>query len=407
MSKVGEEEPGARTEDEPTRSGLTRTAGLRRPETGIPPVAPRRSSAPPAIGNESDTPRARTSTGTSRSMTISQLARAHLVRMPSDPALDPAADAVLDAVGVDAGTVAIVVEVPHERVGASLTRAAERRGLTVEPYVVDADRLGSEAFVARLANALLDVAGVIYVAGALGVAPPLRAALFRAGGRRRDALLLGLDGRIVLHNLGALSRELEGIAARVEATCKKGRELFVEGLGGTSLRVALGASLPFQHDIGRLDGPGLLVLPAGRTLFCPPNLSGTLAPDGGVLLPGDEVRTAATKLRLTFEQGRLTGAEGPYADRILAAARAVPNGTMVGQVVFGTNPGILTPIGHEGQDLTTPGLHLVLGDSRPEHTGAAFCATRSITLGVRRPDVRVDGEPLLVRGKFARAITGR
>ncbi len=329
---------------------------------------------------------------------------AHAGRLGADTVLENAASAVLVALGLERGTLVLLVEPPYERLGSALERTAARLGLSLVSHVVDAEHLACEAFVGRIVSTLHDASGAIYLASPLGIAPQLRAALFRSGGTRRDALLLGIDDRVVMHHLGSLSKELETIAARVEAHCRKGKTIRVEGLGGTDLRIGTGSAVPWQHDIGRLDGPGLLVLPAGRSLFCPPNVSGTLAPDGGVLLPGEEVRVPATRLRLHFEQGRLVDAEGPLADRVLGAARAVPSGTMVGQVVFGTNPAVLTPVGHEGQDLTMPGLHLVLGDSRPEHTGAVFCASSSITLGVRRPDVTVDGDPLLVRGKFARAV---
>jgi hypothetical protein len=361
------------------------------------------SSARPPIGRSPSSTFPAIAPG--KSITVSHQARLHLSMIPPVPGLDAAAELLLDALGLTRAhaSLAVVIEVGHERIGSAVQRAAQRRGLAVHPYLVDAESQRNEAFMQRLCQALRDAAGSLYLASASGIAPALRRKLHHATTGRRHALVLGADERLAVQSLAVDRAELEALGERLRAFCMEHTSLTVETLTGTALRVAWEATTRWHHDRARLDDAGTLLLPAGRVLVTPADVTGTLSPDAGVLLPDGELRSRGAKARLRFEGGRLVGAEGPWAERILSTARAEPNGDRVGQLVFGTNTNLLTPIGHDGQDLTMPGVYLVLGDSRPEQTGAPFCASSRVVLMMRRPDVRVGGEPLLVRGRYVRA----
>jgi hypothetical protein len=72
---------------------------------------------------------------------------------------------------------------------------------------------------------------------------------------------------------------------------------------------------------------------------------------------------------------------------------------------MGTNTSILTAVGALLQDLKMPGFHLTLGHSASAETGADWDTMIEVPALVRRPDVHVDGEPVMVRGRYSRAIT--
>jgi len=111
---------------------------------------------------------------------------------------------------------------------------------------------------------------------------------------------------------------------------------------------------------------------------------------------------------LRFELGELVDAEGPEEDvrALLEAADAAPNGRRVGMLGLGTNTSVLTSIGAILQDLKMPGVHLTLGYTSRDQTGATWTSDVEIPLIVRRPDVRLDGTPIMVRGRYALDLTG-
>jgi len=108
--------------------------------------------------------------------------------------------------------------------------------------------------------------------------------------------------------------------------------------------------------------------------------------------------------RLTIERGEVTKIDGPVEvcarlERVLDGAASARR---VGQVGFGTNTGVLTPIGALLQDLKLPGFHLTLGHTCPEVTGAKWDSEVEIPLLTRRATVTIDGESVLVAGRFPR-----
>ena len=118
-------------------------------------------------------------------------------------------------------------------------------------------------------------------------------------------------------------------------------------------------------------------------------------PDGTKIPP--DVRT-----KLVLERGEVTKIEGPseICERLGAILDGTASARRVGQVGFGTNTGVVAPIGALLQDLKVPGFHLTLGHTCPEITGAKWDSDVEVPLLTRRATVTIDGEPLLVAGRF-------
>ena len=72
----------------------------------------------------------------------------------------------------------------------------------------------------------------------------------------------------------------------------------------------------------------------------------------------------------------------------------------VGTVVIGTNVGMLTPIGEMVCDQNLPGLHLSLGNTFPDITGAEPGALSQLTLTTSGADIDLDGTQLLRAGRY-------
>jgi aminopeptidase len=72
----------------------------------------------------------------------------------------------------------------------------------------------------------------------------------------------------------------------------------------------------------------------------------------------------------------------------------------VGLVVIGTNVGMRDPVGEILCDQNLPGLHIGLGSTFPELTGAAWNTQRQLMLASAYTDVDLDGVPLIRSGRF-------
>jgi len=154
---------------------------------------------------------------------------------------------------------------------------------------------------------------------------------------------------------------------------------------------------------GVLHGTGWTNLPGGEVFGVPARVEGTLVHDGGIWLPEGAELPLAFRTKIVFERGevaRLDGASEPCA-RLEAALQASNGGRRVGQVGFGTNTGVVAPIGALLQDLKLPGFHLSLGHTCPEDTGARWDSDVEIPLLTRRATVTIDGATVMQNGKYA------
>ncbi|MCB9616220.1 MAG: aminopeptidase [Sandaracinus sp.] len=339
------------------------------------------------------------------SITVSQDAETHLAAYPPDHSLaDPARAVLENAIGLSTGQlVVLVVEVGCEAFGRALLAAAVELGLETRTYLVDMSISRSLPFRARLESHLAEADGSVMVGTVGGLDAEFRRRVCTLPGRRRHAHMVGVSEAMMRQSLRSDWSEVHQVGERLRRRLARARRIDVDSGLGCTLRVDLDDAARWHNGSGWLREPGFSNLPGGEVVTCPARAEGAYRADGGVWLhDGTAIRSPHV---LRFHRGSLVEVEGPDADSIWRAADADPQGRRLGQVAFGTNLNVLTPIGAMLQDLKMPGLHLVLGYSCPEHTGASWSASSMVAALGRRLDVVVDGEPLLVRGRYARSVS--
>lgn len=341
------------------------------------------------------------------SITVSYEAKQYLSELPVDPSLLAGArNALQVALGLRPGQrLVLIAEVVHRAIAAALLHEAEQDGLSIDAYIVGELQASNEAFVNRLCDKLEDADASILVCDLSGLSPQFRRRVIYAGGdRRRHAHMVGITESMMRQSLRADYEEVHQLGERLAACMKKNSVLDVSCSPGTELRIECEPACRWFNGSGLLRKAGWVNLPGGELVTSPKTLSGTVVPDGGVWLPDGTELGRGGRLRLRFDFGELVDAEGLDSDRLLEALDGVAFGRRVGQAAFGTNTSVLTPIGCVLQDLKMPGFHLVLGDSCPDQTGAHWNGGIDVQVLMRRPDVRVDGRPVMVRGRYARDI---
>jgi leucyl aminopeptidase (aminopeptidase T) len=336
------------------------------------------------------------------SVTVSTEARALLGEFPIDETLAPGARNVAHCLGVARGEhLVLVVEIGHERIAAAILREAEAAGASVDAYLVDTPRVENALFVQRLLGRLEDAEVSALVSSISGMPVPFRRRLIpQPPSGRRHAHMVGIDERMMLQSMRADYDEVHRLGERVMAMLQPESVIEVESATGTQLRVQCHPGHRWRNASGIQREPGWSNLPGGELFTAPATVDGVVVPDGGMWLADGRAIPRTVRAVLRFAGGRLTGVEGVSEPAFLAMIDSEPQGRRVGQIGFGTNIAVLTPIGSLLQDLKMPGIHLTLGDPCPELTGADWECPFEVPVLLRRPDVRIDGQPVILRGRY-------
>ena len=338
-------------------------------------------------------------------------ARERLLAREVDPRLLPGARNVIRAcLRVQPGhKVVLVVEASEaiEPLGAAFLIEAEQAGGECFVYLMNETHTASEAVVSRLIDRLEDADASLLVASISGLPRAFRRRLVDAGGaRRRHGHMVDASPAILVQSLRADFEEVQRIGERLLDRLKNAQMIHVVTSTGTDVRFRLDPAHRWHQESGLLSNPGWVNLPAGEVGTCPGSVDGVVVPDATWTTESGELPRAA-RLRLHFTAGRLTEIETREKDVVDALTAYVDtdvNGRRVGQFGFGTNVAVLTPIGSLLQDQKMPGVHLSLGHPFGALTGANWTSTVEVPLLIRRPDVTIDGRPVMVRGRYTGGI---
>lgn len=326
---------------------------------------------------------------------------------PPDPAiLVGAKNAIETCLAVRAGESVVIVTHRGEvaPIGSALLQAAQDVGARVEAFVVGPNEAADPRYVAMLVKHVSSADASILVSAIEGGLPvELRRRLVEVGTtKRRHGHMIGITAAMMSQAMRADYAEVERVSQWLAKKLTATARIHATTAAGTDLELSMDPSALVVVASGVLHGPGWTNLPGGEVYGVPGRVEGTLVPDGGIWLPEGTELPLAFRTKIIFERGevaRLEGASEPCA-RLEAALQASNDGRRVGQVGFGTNTGVLSPIGALLQDLKLPGFHLSLGHTCPEVTNASWDSDVEIPLLTRRATVTIDDVPVLTAGKF-------
>lgn len=365
------------------------------------------SNEPPEI-SDSDAPGAAGPRPRRDSITITRDARTYLELQAVDPSLVAGArNLLVGGLAVRPGEkLVLICEASSQAIATAILNEASAEGLEIQPYLVGPEQATNDAFIRRILSVLQDAELSIAVTSQVSALPDafLEKLVASADGGRRHAHLVGVTEAMIRQSMRGDFQEMAHLGRRLVSKLQGQGTIKIAAGPKTLLEVEFDESHRWHLNDGMQHQPGWTRVPGGELYTTPVNVSGTLIPDGGIWLPTGQEIELPRRVSLRFLDGKLTGATGPGADRLMDALGADENATRVGRFVFGINISLLTAIGAQAQDLTMPGIYLVLGDPAAERTGAAWSSGVSIPVAVRRPDVSVNGQPVMVRGRYARDL---
>jgi leucyl aminopeptidase (aminopeptidase T) len=305
-------------------------------------------------------------------------------------------------------TVLVIVDRPRADLVPSLAEVANVCGARCEVAVLDDIALRPlrevpKALEEKLARAQATVLLVGFVEGEHTMRLELLERVRELG--LRHAHMVGVTRRAMLAGFSVDPTRILDATRSVRTRLRPKSVIHAKTGAGTDVTVKLDPSHRWAEHVGVIRPGRWENLPSGELMTSPESVDGVFVCDataGGAFGAAAGVLTR-TPLRLEIEGGivKSVSCSDSSVQRGVEAFLALDRySSRVGTIVLGTNVGLLAPIGELVCDQNLPGLHLTLGSTFPDVTGAPATTTAQLSLTSSGGDVDLDGAPLIRAGRY-------
>jgi leucyl aminopeptidase (aminopeptidase T) len=236
---------------------------------------------------------------------------------------------------------------------------------------------------------------------------PMRAELIHGAQARglRHAHMVGVTRRSLLAGFSVDPSRIVEASRAVRLRLRPDSRLRLRSPAGSDLEVTLHPSHRWLEHVGAIRPGRWENLPAGELVTAPRSVDGVFVADGSI---GGHVGAGAGLLahkpiRIELEGGAVKNVscfDLGLKREVESFLRRERGSDRVGTVIVGTNVGIVAPVGEPLCDQNVPGLHLGLGASFHEQTGAPPTTRLQLTLTGGRADLDLDGVPIVRSGRY-------
>lgn len=318
-------------------------------------------------------------------------------------------ESLLDAYAqVRPGDVAVVLYTsdshePAAWISAGLeVRGIEVRRLWMAPLV-------DPGFAARLATTLDagPIAGRLMVFSVerdtLSHTNELHAALAAFPAERRCVLrMISATAEVFEDTLAATPSQLSALNAGLLDALMPARRLRITTDGGTDMTLHLDPARRWISNRGTARPGGTVVLPAGEVATCPAGAEGLFVADFAFninTITARDARLTHAPVRVRLAAGRAVDVrcDDPVLQRFLDECFAMEHATRIGELGFGTNPGVAAPIAFNShRNERCCGVHLGFGQHNQDEALMGYQARLHLDLIARGGLVWVDdaAEPI-------------
>jgi len=221
----------------------------------------------------------------------------------------------------------------------------------------------------------------------------------------RHAHMIGVSREVMAAGLAIDPQRIAGIALALRARIRPSSVIRVRSSGGTDLEIRCEARFRWVENSGRIRPGKWENLPGGQLTSTSSEISGTFVANAALSgLPGlEESVVMRSPVEIKVELGRVRSvlsSSGPVMRAVEAFIRSGRNLDRVGHFAFGTNIGLVEPMGLIIADQNLPGLHLTLGMTYPELTGADWDGEGQLILTGKHADIDIDGDPVMRSGRY-------
>ena len=302
----------------------------------------------------------------------------------------------------------LIVDSSREDIALVFAEAARWREVTLKTFVLE--ELGRRplgALPGDLREALGDADASIYVASALRDELDLRKQIIVtvAEKKLRHAHLVEVTAKILKVGLAVDPKRINDIARALKARLRPDSTVHLRSKDGSDLEVRCDPRFRWIDNSLSIRPGHWENVPSGELLTAPAHVAGTFVANASVTNISDGLTgaLATNPLHLDIQDGFVRSVEcssHAAAEALKSFMRSGSNQDRVGLFSFGTNVGLATATGHVLADQTLPGLHLVLGMTHPELTGADWNAREQFVLTAGGADLDLDGVPIMRGGRY-------
>ena len=256
-------------------------------------------------------------------------------------------------------------------------------------------------------DALAKAQASILLLGYEATEAPMRLELIKEVERLglRHAHMVGVTRKSLLAGFTVDPVRVVDTARAVRIRLRPSSKLTLRSPAGSDLEVTLDPAYRWADHVGVIRPGRWENLPSGELMTAPADVHGVFVSDGSISSHiGQAAGLLATKpLRFEIDHGVVRSVscrDLQLKQDVEAYIHQDPHAHRVGTVIIGTNVGITEPTGELVCDQNLPGLHLSLGTTFPEMTGAPTRTRVCLTMTGARGDVDLDGVRLIRNGRY-------
>lgn len=222
--------------------------------------------------------------------------------------------------------------------------------------------------------------------------------------RLRHAHMVGVTRRSLIAGFSVDPTRVLDATRAVRMRLRPDSVVHLKTKGGSDLTVKLSPRHRWAEHVGVIRPGRWENLPTGELVTAPHSVDGVFVCDASLgghfdhkgLVDRNPVRLEVSACIVT----RVSCSDRALQRLVEEYLRSEPMAARVGTVVIGTNVGMLAPIGEMVADQNLPGLHLSLGNTFPDMTGAEPGALSQLTMTTSNADLDLDGAQLLRAGRY-------
>lgn len=220
----------------------------------------------------------------------------------------------------------------------------------------------------------------------------------------RMAMLYSLDDKIVRRGL-TLDRNallaMRRFTSRTFSAVRGTRSVVVSTPDGTNLRFSLSPRIKWVQDKGVISRSYWGNLPAGEVFTAPLRVDGRVVISGFMDNFGD---LAKHPIKFNVSNGRvllssIECANPAVKQKFLQYMAIDKNSSRIGELGFGTNPGLKGKFGNVLAEEKKVGVHVAFGDPLKGDTNARWESDMHMDFVLRKPTVIADGKTIMKQGR--------
>lgn len=221
----------------------------------------------------------------------------------------------------------------------------------------------------------------------------------------RHAHMVGVTRNAMLAGFSVDPTRILDATRAVRMRLRPSSVLHARSHSGTDLTIKLHPAHRWAEHVGVIRPGRWENLPSGELMTAPEHVQGVFVCDASLGGPfgAQAGLLSRSPLRLEIEDSVVKNATCNDANVLRGIEGFIVQdrfSSHVGTIILGTNVGLLQPIGELVCDQNLPGLHMSLGSTFPDATGAAPTTTAQLSLTSSGGDVDLDGAPLLRAGRY-------